>query len=929
MLPQNGQQQQRQQQQSGLPPFMPTPASGSDSPSYFNLDASQAAKQMAALNVSHARMAANARGPSGSLPGSGGTSSGPYPSGINNPVNYPAGNHDILAASVNANFQFPNNHSTSSTPSSTVNPPFLDPAMSHSTPARTHNQGTSLKQRQQSFLHGLHSIMAKRNTPLPPSLTGIASANYDPSTSPWSMIESSGEVGSFRLAGKDVDLFKLWGLVFQNGGGHSLDSSDGWSAILPQFDLPEHFPQEQLNGSTSVAVMLSQYYMAICYPFEEMYRKNMHEQQKKAQMARQHSQQIPPVSSAGPSRPPVPGTHALHAGGSSVAHYTPGHTPQTPHQRPPSVAFSSQQATSGPSHGLESMQPSAHSPDLNLLDQDLHGIKRKLDVGGGESKRARQKTEPPDNQILAAGVDHQSTETALNPQTSSMLSVPPRSRQQQSRRKIEYVPVAREVDTYGGRDFKAIESEWANLPQRRPLRDINDWGTVDIEALTMSIRSKLSTELSYALTTLTLLSTMRGQTPGSGFPIFQCVDLMDEILDLLEEQAFGDPEADSPSEIHNGNVCFTTNYELVNIVYDDKTHPFAPLARHQGSKDLKVGPRQRPGNIVLTILNIIRNLSVIEDNREFISHHERLVDIMLRICSVVRVDGNPPSPASPNLSLSDLVFVRKDALYTLANIAGSINLSPASSPYKSTYRIARRAFELVASYLTDPNEAISPLACVQLAGVPAHASLKPPLLADIALEVFTKLNQSDVNRQVLTKAVSQTSIWCLFESIVHRLPVVDADFHLMTRDVWLSYLEKTIMAIYSLVFLAPPELKQKIKEDRALGFKAVMFRMVQKFLMNPNPDGRVYFFVCARRAIEAMKVLDDGRDAFDNSSESVLPILSFGMGFSESTDSGFEKGTGLLGGHRDVAWDILMLREVHGDEVMFNELESLARVECF
>lgn len=79
-----------------------------------------------------------------------------------------------------------------------------------------------------------------------------------------------------------------------------------------------------------------------------------------------------------------------------------------------------------------------------------------------------KKTEPPDNQILAAGVDHQSTETALNPQTSSMLSVPPRSRQQQSRRKIEYVPVAREVDTYGGRDFKAIESEWANLPQRRP-----------------------------------------------------------------------------------------------------------------------------------------------------------------------------------------------------------------------------------------------------------------------------------------------------------------------------------------------------------------------------------------------------------------------------------------------------------------------------
>lgn len=66
------------------------------------------------------------------------------------------------------------------------------------------------------------------------------------------------------------------------------------------------------------------------------------------------------------------------------------------------------------------MQPSAHSPDLNLLDQDLQGIKRKLDVGEGESKRVRQKTgkfaifytefrpidscawaEPPDNQIVS------------------------------------------------------------------------------------------------------------------------------------------------------------------------------------------------------------------------------------------------------------------------------------------------------------------------------------------------------------------------------------------------------------------------------------------------------------------------------------------------------------------------------------------------
>lgn len=502
---------------------------------------------------------------------------------------------------------------------------------------------------------------------------------------------------------------------------------------------------------------------------------------------------------------------------------------------------------------------------------------------------------------------------------------PPRPRQQPSRRKIEYVPLAREVETSGGRDLKLLESESTNLSQRRPLRDIGDWGTVDIEALTMSIRSRLSTELSYALTTFTLLSTMRGQTPGSGFPIFQCVDLLDEVLDLLDEQAFGDVEDSWESSDDNPHLF--TNRELVNVVYEAESQPFASLEGRQGSKDPNLGPRQRPGNIVLTIINIIRNLSTITDNHDFISRHGRLVDLTLRLCTVVRSEAGP-RPASSVLSLGDLITIRKDTLYTLSNIAGLVHLSSNTSSSRAAHRMANRAFQLITSYLVDPTEAVSPLACIQLAGVPLNGNLKPPLLADMALEVFTRLSQSDVNRQAIAKAVPHTSLCHLFESLVHRLPVLDADFQLVTRELWLSYLEKNIMAIYSLAFLAPPELKEKVKNDRSLGFKAVMLRMIQKFLMNPTQEGRTWFMVCARRAIEAMKVLDDAEDSFDTS-KSTVPTLSFGMGYGEVGDNGAEKGTGLLGGNRDVAWDIMMMREVQADDVMFNELESLARVESY
>jgi SWI/SNF chromatin-remodeling complex subunit SWI1 len=161
---------------------------------------------MAALSAANqARISQNTRN---TLPTTGGISSGPY-LGVNSHT-YPPGGHDLMSnANPHPNFQ--NNYGT---PNSVPNASFPDP--------RNQAGSSSLKQRQQGFLQGLAGLMAKRNTPLPPSLTGIPFPNYDPSNTLWSIIEPSSEVGSFRLAGRDVDLFKLWGLVFQQGGGHTV-----------------------------------------------------------------------------------------------------------------------------------------------------------------------------------------------------------------------------------------------------------------------------------------------------------------------------------------------------------------------------------------------------------------------------------------------------------------------------------------------------------------------------------------------------------------------------------------------------------------------------------------------------------------------------------------------------------------------------------
>ena len=185
------------------------------------LDSSQVAKQMAALTAANqARISQNTR--STPLPTPGGISSGPY-LGANASHSYPPGGHDLVSnANPHPNFQVPNNnYGLPQVPNPVANASFPDPTISQANQSRNQASGSSsLKQRQQGFLQGLAGLMAKRNTPLPPSLTGIPYPNYDPNNTLWSIIEPSSEIGSFRLAGRDVDLFKLWGLVFQQGGGH-------------------------------------------------------------------------------------------------------------------------------------------------------------------------------------------------------------------------------------------------------------------------------------------------------------------------------------------------------------------------------------------------------------------------------------------------------------------------------------------------------------------------------------------------------------------------------------------------------------------------------------------------------------------------------------------------------------------------------------
>ena len=153
--------------------------------------------------------------------------------------------------------------------------------------------------------------------------------------------------------------------------------------------------------------MLSQYYMALLYPFEEFYKKNVQEQMKKAQTPQRSGgmpgQQFPIPSGVGrPTGIPgmqQPGMRGMNPTGSmsqampptnGLNPYPPMHnqvrhnTSENPHQISATDSHSPIVSTE--------MDALAHTVDSNLLDQDTQGIKRKYDQDVGDGKRARQKT---------------------------------------------------------------------------------------------------------------------------------------------------------------------------------------------------------------------------------------------------------------------------------------------------------------------------------------------------------------------------------------------------------------------------------------------------------------------------------------------------------------------------------------------------------
>jgi len=226
--------------------------------------------------------------------------------------------------------------------------------------------------------------------------------------------------------------------------------------------------------------------------------------------------------------------------------------------------------------------------------------------------------------------------------------------------------------------------------------------------------------------------------------------------------------------------------------------------------------------------------------------------------------------------------------------------------------------------LIDINEAVGPFAVATLKGPITTSFPPPPALADMALELFTKVAQPDQNRHQFAKHVSQDDQWRLFEALLHRLPVSDRDYKLTMVESWFGYVDKLVFSLYCLVFMATPTVKHKIRRKTSLGFSSIFLRMIKRFALQFPQEYRQVYIYSARRAIETLKLVDEGKDSFETP-ENSMPTVAFGMGYGEEGHNLDEMGNGMLGGYQEeITWGVM--RSGIMDNVMFSEMESLARL---
>lgn len=523
---------------------------------------------------------------------------------------------------------------------------------------------------------------------------------------------------------------------------------------------------------------------------------------------------------------------------------------------------------------------------------------------------------------------------SLHGPSTSAASTPPTARAGPT-----YIPLQRGVVSHGGWDVDKLQAEQHALSGLRAPARVGMFGTLDLDALAMSIRSRLHAEVGYALQVVEMLAgeynTRAGGEADGILPMEHCMELWEELVVLLEETAFGEDGLQGVREREAATALVATpsgssqrqrklsQSDLAVRANDELAYATILDSFGAGSSAEGTRPTRRT-KLILKVVGILRDLSLQRENLKIVSFDFNLLEILLLLCrpSSAGLSASPETGllvASDTdedrlLSVFDLLAIRQDTLHILATIALDIPLTARSCPPS----LLPALVEFLASYINDPSVDLYPPGSSD-----GHRANEKVMLSaaviDMAVDAFSQLTVLDANRALLASSVPEDDLVALYDSLARALPLADADFVWLQIPRWSALSERIALSLYSLAFASTPSLKARLRQSRSS--QQVIPHVFRSILRQGagRPFGANVFAVLARRLAEVLGQLDDRDD-----DEAVS--LSFGSGFGEAKSGAKRKRKEVRGGSwlagEDRLWTVLMT-VVECDEVAWEELEQL------
>lgn len=450
----------------------------------------------------------------------------------------------------------------------------------------------------------------------------------------------------------------------------------------------------------------------------------------------------------------------------------------------------------------------------------------------------------------------------------------------------------------------------------------------DIRTLTMSLRSRLGSEVSFALNSLGMLSAV-STTTGQPFMISLYPELLDELAELLEEVIDGADEDDWDAEgqksrlrqeqqqqpqnrarshkmtasTSNGSAqARSRSKEAEREDYNDvfrqaeqeelKLHPLHSRGRSrrkatEGASRGETSTRESdkddeqhgaPGptfagldraELALQLLSLFRNFSYVPENLRPMLQDTRVVrSCLLATLSPRQLEAIPPGmiPIAPlRLSRRELLGARKDVVQFLGNLGYHLALQEHPS------WVAQAALDLVDYFLE--------VDTTHLEHTSLATSFGPGL--DAALYAWSRLALPDANRDTIAKLASAASfLERKTDILLQLLPVQDPDLQYMTSESSLLRIELVAMSLFNTVYISSPDMRKQVR-DRPGPLK-ILTRLVKKLYQGhmalvsaqaasangatqvPTVQDHQYLFLC-QRCLEIIRLLTEDEVSSKNS----------------------------------------------------------------